>query len=85
MLRRSWLAAMLFQQIHRALGDGKIAGTENHNRPVALLDEAAHFFKTGNLIDAGVSAGVGGEQHACVQLQGDTISHNGFSSDVETC
>ena len=67
------------EQAYHALGGGQIAGGLQHQHPFPLLMENVQLFKSGNMVDARVGAGVGSKHQSIRQAHGHTVGHCGYS------
>jgi hypothetical protein len=65
----------LMQQIDHGLGDGEVAGREQHQDPLTRLVEGGHFAEGVDLVDPGVGPRIGQEHQPGVHQQADAVSH----------
>ena len=72
---RAALGDAAAQKVGHGLRGGEVAGGEHDDAALAVHAEGVHFFKRGNVVHAGVGAGVGGKNHAFFQIEGGAVSH----------
>jgi hypothetical protein len=63
----------LVQEIHHGLGDGEIAGGQQHQHAIVGALERRHLAEGVDLIDAGVGPRVGQHHEAGVDQQADAV------------
>ena len=72
------------QQADHRLGDGQIAGGEQHEDALAGLAPGVQLLELADIVDARIGARVGGHDEALVQQQSDAIGHRKIPEIVLT-